>query len=280
MVRLLLLPVLAAAVGQASGRQPPRPEVPDLRVEYCSLLAACKLTPPAGACTPEASRGLPGVTYDEPRCADARELHAHGLSTQDFDSYAVYRFLGKRYRVTYLVEGELPLSPARLAFLLDDLPLAAKLLSRLGQHRYTAEYLDESRRRFRGSKEDNLTGEAARVAGGSREGWLAYFGRGRSKVGLWRLGGQSVARLRFEPVAAPRRGLTYSLQIVVTPETSVINRIMSLGLFRRLVNGQIRDVVDDIDRASRRLAEKGPAALGEGWTAEERARIDAFLALP
>lgn len=274
MVGFLLGPVLAAAVAKAGG------EVPDPRVEYCSLLAACSLQPPEGACAPEASRGFPGVTYDEDRCRDARELHAHGLSTQRLDAYPVYRFLGKRYRVTYQVEGRLALSPARLAFLLEDLPLAARLLSRLGRHRYTAEYLDDARRRFRGSKEDNLTGEAARVAGGSREGWVAYFGRGKSKVGLWRLGGQSIARLRFEPAPAPPRGLTYSLQIVVTPESSVVNRIMSLGLFRRLVNGQIRDVVDDIDLASRRLAEKGSAALGEGWTAEERARIDVFLALP
>src|SRR5687768_1431341 len=132
MVPLLLASVLAAA--------PAKSEIRDLRVEYCSLLAACSLQPPAGVCTPEASGGLPGVTYDEGRCADARELHAHGLSAQNLDAYPVYRFLGKRYRVTYLVEGQLPLSPARLAFLLEDLPLAAKLLSRLGEHRYTAEY--------------------------------------------------------------------------------------------------------------------------------------------
>ena len=271
---LLLLPLCAAPVAKTGG------EVRDLRVEYCSLLAACRLEPPAGACPGEPSGGLAGVTYDEARCNDARDLHAHGLPSTSLDAYAVYRFLGKRYRVTYLVEGQLPLSHARLAFLLDDLPLAAKLLSRLGKNRYTAEYLDDTRRRFRGSKENNLKGEAARVAGGTRDGWIAYFGRGTSKVGLWRLGGQSLARLRFEPARPPATGLDYSLQIVVTPETSVVNRIMSLGLFRRLVNGQIREVVDDIDRASRRLAEKGPAALGDEWTAEERARIDAFLALP
>lgn len=276
MGRLLLIPLIAAAVGKSGGSVP----VQDVRHEYCALLTACSLKAPDGACTAEASRPMEGVQYDEARCGDARDLHAHGLPTHDLDGYPIYRFLGKRYRVTYLLEGRLPLSPARLSFLLDDLPLAAKLLSRLGKSRYTAEYVDETRRRFRGSKEGTLTGDAALVAGSTASGWVAYFGRGKSKVGLWRLGGQSYARLRYEPPAAPERGLTYSLQVVVTPDNAVVNRIMTMGLFRRIVHGQIREVVDDIDRASRRLAEIGSAGLTEGWTAEERKRVDAFLALP
>jgi hypothetical protein len=276
MGRLLLIPLLAAAVGKSTEQAP----ITDLRREYCSLLTACALTAPDGACTAETGKPMDGVKYDDGRCADARELHTHGLLTQDLDGYPVYRFLGKRYRVTYLVEGQLPMSPARLSFLIDDLPLAAKLLSRLGNSRYTAEYVDETRRRFRGSKADTLTGDAAIVAGGTKEGWLAYFGRGKSKVGFWKLGGQSYARIRYDAVPAPGRGLSYSLQVVVTPDSSVANRIMTLGLFRRIVHGHIREVVDDIDRASRKLSEIGSAGLKDGWTAEERKQVDAFLALP
>jgi hypothetical protein len=275
MTLLLLVPLFAAAtVGKSGG------PVVDLRREYCGLLAGCKLPAPEGACTAEANKGIEGVTYDEARCADAKDLAAHGLLTTDLDAYPVYRFLGKRYRVTYLVEGRLPLSPARLAFLIDDLPLAAKLLTRLGQGRYTAEYLDDTHRRFKGSKEGTLEGEAVRIAGSTREGWLAYFGRGTSKVGFWRLGGQSLARFRYQALPAPERGLSYSMQIVVTPDNAMINRIMTLGLFRRLVQGHIREVVDDIDRASRRLVEIGSAGLKDGWTDEERARVGAFLSLP
>jgi hypothetical protein len=289
---LALIPLVLAAAAPVAPTPTPRPTVAPTatptpsgpsetaRREYCSLLARCGLPTAEDLCTDALRSGVPEVTYDDARCQHARTLASRGLSSRDPDAFAVYRFLGKRFRVTYVVDGELPMSPARLAFLLDDLPLAAKLLSRLGRHAYTAEYIDDTRRRFRGSKEGTLTGEAAIVAGRAADGWIAYFGRGRSKVGFWRLGGLSFAEFRFEPAAAGATGLRYSLQIVVTPDNAVVNRIMTLGLFRGLVNGQIRQVVDDIDRASRRLAERGASALNGEWTPEERARVDAFLHLP
>jgi hypothetical protein len=253
---------------------------PDMRREYCSLLARCGLPAAPGLCTDENRTGVPGVEYDDTRCGHARRLAGRGLASDNAEAYGVYRFLGKRYRVSYLVEGDLPMSPARLAFLIDDLPLAAKLLSRLGKNQYTAEYVDDTRRRFRGSKEGTLTGEATLVAGRTGAGWIAYFGRGKSKVGFWRLGGMSFAEFEFEPRPAPEIGLRYALKIVVTPDNAFANRIMTLGLFRNLVQGQIRQVVDDIDRASRRLAERGLAGLDADWTTEERARIAEFLRLP
>jgi hypothetical protein len=90
----------------------------------------------------------------------------------------------------------------------------------------------------------------------------------------------SFAEFKFEAAAPPDRGLKYSLRIVVTPDNAMVNRIMTLGLFRSLVQGQIRQVVDDIDRASRRLAERGLEGQGTDWTDEERARVAAFLRLP
>jgi len=277
-----LIAVFLAAGPPAPAPTPPAAPTPspDFRREYCSLLTQCDLKPAPGLCSDEERTALPGVKYDDGRCGHARELSSRGLSSESAEGFAVYRFLGKRYRVSYLVEGDLPMSPARLAFLIDDLPLAAKLLSRLGQHRYTAEYTDDTRRRFRGSKEETLTGEATLVAGHPGEGWMAYFGRGRSKVGFWRLGGLSFAEFLFEPHPAPASGLKYALKIVVTPDNAMMNRIMTLGLFRSLVQGQIRQVVDDIDRASRRLAESGLDGLDQDWTPEERARIAQFLRLP
>jgi hypothetical protein len=268
------------AVAGALCARPAAADVSPVLQEFCSLVVGCGLTPPAGFCPAEASGGLPGVAYDNERCAEARELAARGPLPQDPDAFPLYRFLGKRYRVDYLVDGELPMSPERLAFLLEDLPLAAKLLSRLGKNEYTIEYLDEAHRRFRGTKAGTLSGEATRVAGSIGERWLAYFGTGRSHVGFWKLRGQSFARFRFAALPPPRRGLSYSLQVLVTPDNSFVNRLMSLGLFRGLVLGQIRQVIDDIDAASRRLAEKGEAALRGEWTADERARVGRFLALP
>jgi hypothetical protein len=249
------------------------------QTEGCSLLARCGLTPPEGRCTPETSAGVPGVKYDEDRCAEPKALALLGRSPQDAESFAIYRFLGKRYRVTYLVTGELPMSAARLTFLIDDLPLAAKLLSAFRKKKYTAEYLDPEHRRFRGSREKTLSGEATRVAGSTSSGKLAYFGYGRSQLGPWRLGGQSMARFDFSPSSG---GLTYSFRVVVTPDGAFVNRLMNLGLFRGLVQRRIREVVLDIEASTRDLVKGGiSAAAAKGaFSPEEQKKLEAFLALP
>jgi len=162
-----------------------------------------------------------GVSYDDARCGEARELSRRGIASDDPVWYSLYRFLGKRYRVTYAVSGELPISAERLSFLLDDLPLAAKLLTAFRGRTYTAEYLDEEHRHFRGSKQGTLRGEARRLLGQTPEGRLVYFGFGSSKVAFWRLGGQSLATLSFAAQAKPASGIAYSLSVLVTPRTTV-----------------------------------------------------------
>jgi hypothetical protein len=252
----------------------------DARVDYCSLLVKCGLTPAPGLCTAEQEAGTPGVTYDEARCAEARDLAKNGVSTEDPAHFMLYRFLGKRYRMNYVLSGRLPLSPERLAFVIDDLPLATRLLTVFRGRTYTAEYVDAEHRTFRGSKEKVLKGEATRIAGSAREGRLVYFGYGRSKVGFWSLGGRSLAWFSF--TRAPAGGTDYSLRILVTPDNAVMNRLMGLGLFRRLVEKQIREVVQDIEIATQTFARQGlPALEKKGrWSAEEKARLEAFLALP
>ncbi len=272
---------MAVAAFAAPANAAPEKPNPALRAqtEYCSLLVRCGLPQPPGACPGDTGAGVPGVAYDEDRCREPRELAALGLATDDPASFAAYRFLGKRYRVTYAVQGELPMTPARLGFLIGDLPLAAKLLTAFRKKKYVAEYLDDERRRFRGSREGTLSGEATRIAGGTASGRLAYFGYGRSQIGPWRLGGQSLARFDF---STSPRGLTYSFKVVVTPDGALVNRIMSLGLFRGLVNRRIREVVQDINAATNELGRGGlAAALQRGsFSPEEQKRIEQFLALP
>jgi hypothetical protein len=253
----------------------------DARLDYCSLLAKCGLTPAPGLCSPDKSGGASGVTYDDARCAEARELSA-SAATDDPAHFMLYRFLGKRYRMSYVLSGRLPLSPARLSFVVDDLPLASKLLTVFRGKAYTAEYVDAERRTFRGSKEKTLTGEATRIAGSAREGRLVYFGYGRSKVGFWSLGGRSLAWLSFTAEEPPGKGSSYALRILVTPDNAVMNRIMGLGLFRRLVEKQIREVVQDIEIGTQAFEEEGLSALAKKgtWSAEEKARLEKFLALP
>ena len=221
------------------------------------------------------------MKYDDERCAEARELTAYGVRNDDLAGFRLFAFLGHRYRVLYDVEGEVPLSAARLGYLMSDLPLAARLLTRFQSTTYSAEYVDPQRRRFRGSKGSKLTGEADLIAGGpdARTSW--YFGEGTSKVGPWRLRGRSLMRFEFVPAGADGRRVSYRVRIVSTPTNAALNLIMNLGIFKSIVNGEIREMVEDVTQASGRLEAAGASVQADAqWSPEDREKLAALLRLP
>jgi hypothetical protein len=280
-MRRLALLTAAAALLAAAAPAAPKPKPDPLRPRYCGILKGCGLTAPDGWCPPEQSKGVDGVKYDEERCAEARELTAYGVRNDDLAGYRLFAFLGHRYRVLYEVEGEVPLSAARLGYLMGDLPLAARLLTRFQTTKYSAEYVDPQRRRFRGSKGSKLSGEADLIAGGpdARTSW--YFGEGTSKVGPWKLRGRSLMRFEFTPAGADGRRVSYRVRIVSTPTNAVLNAVMNLGLFKSIVNGEIREMVEDVTQASGRLEAAGGAVQTDAqWSPEDREKLAALLRLP
>lgn len=270
--------VVLATASLARAEEPTDPA----RVRYCGLMRGCGLPVPDGWCNEEASKGVKGLKYDEAACKDARELHARGVRNDDLDGYRLYAFLGHRYRVEYAVSGEVALSAARLTYLMSELPLAARLLTRFQGTRYAAEYLDEGHRRFKGNKGSKLSGEADLLSGAPQEGLVWYFGVGASKVGPWRLRGRSLMRFEFAPAGGDMRRVAYKVRIVTTPANAVLNALMNMGLFKSIVNGEIREMVEDVTEASRKLDAQGPAVVRSGadWTTEEKAKLEALLRLP
>jgi hypothetical protein len=283
--RLRLALVLAVSgLGSWAHAQTPRPTPSPVatpsataRMEYCSLLKKCGLSVPA-ACPEPLTRGVPDVDYDAERCEPARELSQRGVDATDPASFRLFRFLGERYQVVYRLEGRLAISEARLHFLLDDLPLAAALLTHFQKTRYQAEYLDEpARRSFRGRRGDNLDGEATRVAGDPVGRDLVYFGRGTSRIGPWKLRGLGLVQVRYasEPGG---KGLRYQVRVVAAPVNAVLNLVMRTGIFRRIVLGHIREILDDVAEAGAKLEKQG---LGEGaFSAKQKEKIASLLRLP
>lgn len=256
----------------------PSPKPPAGMREFCSLVTRCGIAQPT-ACTKEHTSGVGGVTYDEERCRDPRELRDAGLRTDTDLGFRVYRFLGRRYRTEYEVSGEVPISPARLGFLLGELPFAARLVSAFQDTRYEAEWLDARHHRFRAAKGDSLTGEAEPIAGSRAERMLYYYGRGRSKLGPWKMSGWSLVRFDWSPVPDDPRSISWRARVLATPENRVINMVMNMGVFRRLVLRHVREVVDDMTTAARALdATKGP--VPGTWSAEDRAKIERLRAIP
>lgn len=246
----------------------------------CGLLTGCSLPEPAGLCPPALARKT--VPFASARCQDARELAGRGISADTDLGFRVYSFLGHRHQVVYSVEGEVPISRARLDFLVRDLPLAAKLLTRFQRIPYLAEYLDATRTRFRASRGGDLSGEAELVSGSTEEGRLFYFGLGTSQFGFWKLKGRGLVHVTYAPIGPDGRRVTYRIRVVASPANAVINALMKLGVFKSLVERRIRQVVTDITEATLKLEMQGLAGVANrtGWTAEEKERIAAFLKLP
>jgi hypothetical protein len=267
--------LLLAAALQASASPPPDPRL----LELCSIVRGCGLPAGAAAC-PIAAPGVSGVDYDERRCEAPRALVARGVLPDAPRYSGLFRFLGRRYQVAYDVAGELPLSAVRLSYLVEDLPLAARLLTHFQGVAYSAEYLDADHSRLRATRAGTLAAEAEQVSGSAREGVLYYYGYGTSQMGPWKLRGQALVEVRYEP-APSGRGLRYRIRVHAAPANAVVNAFMNLWLFKSVLRGKVEDVLRDITEASAKLDRQGLPGLGAtGWSDDEKRRIAALLARP
>jgi hypothetical protein len=258
----LLLPRAAAA------------ELSPDRERFCSLLRHCGLPEPTGVC----DGALRKQIYESSRCVEARRINAQGIETGSALGYRLFQFLGARYQVVFSSQGELALSPARLAFLVDDLPLAAKLLTHFQETRYRADYTDAGRRRFKCSRGDVLSAEAEHILGSPQGGRVEYFGSGQSAVGIWKMKGLALAQASLWPAAGGRR-VGYRVRVISSPNAAV-NAAMKGALFRSLVEGYVRDTLDDIALAATRLQAAGLKDPPPEWTPEDRRKLAEFLKLP
>jgi hypothetical protein len=265
---------MLAIASLASAADPPKPA--------CALLKACGLTTEGLACTPEQSRPLAGVAYDARRCAEPRELVAKGVTSQTGIGASVFTFLGARYRVSYDISGEAPISEAKFDYLAQDLSLAAKLASRFSRTKYTIRYLDAQGPRFFAARSDKLTGEAELLFHDSALKQRVFFGSGVSKFGPWKLRGSAYVDIRVRPATSKASGVAYEVRIRTAPVNAMVNAIMRLGLFKGLVVGQIEDTMKDLVGAAAALSTQGVEGVlaDPAFSPEERAKVQALAALP
>lgn len=249
--------------------------------DFCNLIRHCGLPEPSGYCPPPPQLEKPEFVFDSARCLEARLLNGRGVTpTHPIVGFKLYRFLGMEYRIIYNVEDALPISEARLAYLLADLPLAARLVSHFRKEAYTAEYLDAERKAFKGTKGKRLRGEARLISGDTGEKRLFYFGYGMAEVAFWKLKGPAL--MDFTYGATGPGALKYKMKLLVFPGNGVINSIMNMGMFRKVVLGKIKEVLVDITESAKQLAAGGGSELlrSKDWSADEKRKIEEFLKLP
>jgi hypothetical protein len=281
MILALFLCAIISPLAAPAAKPAPARKISEGQKDFCNLIRHCGLPEPSGYCPPPAELEKPAFAYDSARCLEARQLNGRGVTpTHPIVGYKLYRFLGMEYRVIYTVEDALPISEARLAYLLADLPLAARLVSHFRKEAYTAEYLDAERKAFKGTKGKRLKGEARLISGDTMEKRLFYFGFGVAEVAFWKLKGPALMDFSY---AATRPGeLKYKMKLLVFPGNGVINSIMNLGMFRKVVLGKIKEVLVDITESAKQLAAGGGAELlrSKDWSADEKRKIGEFLKLP
>ncbi len=238
---------------------------------------------PSGYCPDRTRIEKPKFTFDSTRCLEARLLNTRGVGPgHPLVGFKLYRFLGMEYRVVYTIDDELPISQERLAYLLADLPLSARLVSHYMKEPYTAEYIDPQRTHFQGTKGKRLRGDASLISGSSDEKRLFYFGYGVATVAWWTLKGPALMDFSYAPKSGNAKVLQYRMKLLVFPGSGVINSIMNLGLFKKVVLGKVKEVLKDITGTATKLAASGGKDLlaRKDWTAEEKKKIEEFLRLP
>ncbi len=261
----------------------PAAEMSPAQRDYCHIVQACGLTARPGVCPAGAVQVDPKrFDPDGSRCAEARELSARGLGPDHRTlGFRLYRFLGHEYRITYAIVDTVPISRARLEYLIADVPLAARLVAHYMAEPYSAEWLDGARTHFQGTKGVRLRGEARRVSGDFDERRLMYLGSGTAEVAFWTLTGPAFLDFKYEALSGSKKRVAYDLKVVVFPANQFLNSIMNLRVFRNVVTGKIREVLHDITTTARLLDEDQGRSLleGGGWSDAEKAKIAELLKL-
>ena len=249
-------------------------------MEYCSLLEKCGINILIEDCYDSLRTGIKGVDYDSLRCSEARRLHGLGVPTDSYQGQKLFGFLGQKYRVDYEVVSRLPIKPSRFDYLLEDIPLAAKIVNAFQGSKYSVEYLDGDRRRYwRGDNGKNLYGEANLIAGGIQERHLVYFGFGIVKILKWKLKGQVLFEYAYNTPES--ESIDYDLKVVVFPGGAFINAIMNMGLFKKVVTNKILEVFQDITQSANELTKIpfGELMKKYDWTEEDKKKLQFLLTL-
>ncbi len=222
----------------------------------CSGLKKC-LDMDYPGCFEEDKKPWPKVKYDDAFCGEYREVVKRGFAPDLKSPMALEIFarLGRQYRVVYAYEGTLPVEENVMSYLFDNMPFTAQLINAYLESEYVLEYASPDRRYFNGSNGRSLSGEfywALQDSAGQRLGMRnLFFGYGHAKILRWALHGTAIAYLDMDPLPG-KKGVKYKLTAIVFPANTVLNSIMQMDVFRKVVNEKISHIVDDIKKSSGR----------------------------
>ncbi|GHV13063.1 hypothetical protein AGMMS49938_06910 [Fibrobacterales bacterium] len=242
---------LAGFISVAFADEPPSAG----HLAMCSGLKQC-LNLDLPQCTASDKKPNPDIKYNAEFCAPYKELQGRGLNFTDARTYDLSRYMGRQYRVTYKLSGKLPVSKETMQYLFNNMEFTAQLVNAYRKTKYTITYDTPNKKNFSGDNGDNLSGsfnwlltDSAGVGEGMHH---LFFGRGRTKILMWRLYGTATAILDLKEIDA--KSVSYEFRAIVSPSGAVLNSIMNLGVFNNVVKGKIKEIIDNIEKAAAEFA--------------------------
>jgi hypothetical protein len=268
---------LALAVWSQGVFAKPDPDQPSPQRAYCNLMRTCKLQDPTASCTEATSAPVPGVELDQTYCGWVRGFARRGIHPVTPDAMEMYRYMGSKYHVMYVVADTVPVPMAALDHLMSNVPLAAKLINSYRGTKYAAEYPNSrDSLYFKGSNGRNLSGVARQLWIRDDHRERVYWGQGKVAVLRWKLVGNVVIEFRAWPPAAGSAQTCYSLRFTMFPANAFVNSIMNMGLFKSVAIGKIQEILNDVMQASEAYATGAPATTPTSYTATEQKALAEF----
>ena len=255
----------------------PDPDQPTPQRAYCNLLRTCKVLDVTASCTEATSAPVKGVELDQTYCGWVRGFSRRDIYPVNADAMEMYRFMGSKYHVMYVVVDTVPVPMAALDLMMANIPLAAKLINSYRGTQYTAQYpnpLDSLF--FKGTNGRNLSGQARQLWIRDDHRERVYWGQGQVTVLKWKLIGNVVIEFRAWP-PSPGSNLTcYSIRFTMFPANAFVNTIMNLGMFKSVAIGKIQEILADVMLASQAYAQGKPPQTPASYTPEEKAVLADF----
>jgi hypothetical protein len=209
-------------------------------------------------CNATEKKPNPDIKYNTEFCAPYIELKQRGLQISDPRAYELFRYMGRQYRVVYKLKGKLPVSKEMMIYLFNNMDFTAQLVNAYRKTKYTITYDTPDRKNFSGDNGDNLFGSFIWLLNDSagRDPGMhhVFFGRGRTKILAWKLHGTATAILDLKEIS--KDSVSYEFRSIVSPNGAVLNSIMNLGVFNKVVNGKIKEIVDNIENAAKEFAKE------------------------
>jgi hypothetical protein len=248
--KILSLLLLTWGVSQAK-------VVPFDTTALCSGVKMC-LGETLPQCSPAHLKANSEIKYNQNFCDEYKVLRQRGISLQDPHAQKMWMRLGQRYRIEYEASGVLPIRFAAMNYLMGNLPFAAELVNAYQGTKYMAVYTD-GKVGFEGNNGRNLEGKF-RFLSRDSVSQNVFWGRGIASVLAWKLVGDAVTFLDYQPM--DERNLVWQVRLVAFPANSSVNSIMGTSYFRGKVVDYFKEIVGHVQSSADAFAkgDRGPIA--------------------